>query len=346
MDGLADERVAEAVRALGRRDEHLVGDRLARALHQLGRAQPGDRLEQPVRDRAVEHGGGADDGLRGGGEPLDAGEQRVAQRLGQQPAVAVLGVREQLLGEQRVALRAAEEPLGQLVRGRLLQDARELRGDLVAVEALERDPLDAGGALQLGQQRAQRVAPVQLVGAVGDDEAERLLARAAHEEREEVARRAVGPVDVLERQQHRAGASELLEQRQHRLEQAALAGARLLVGACADAAQLGQQVGERVARARRELLGRVRAHPARERPQRGDERRVRDLRAAELEALAQEHARIARTRARLHLAQQPRLADARLAGDEHERRPPAGGALQRAFEQRPARPRGRRRWGS
>jgi hypothetical protein len=64
------------------------------------------------------------------------------------------------------------------------------------------------------------VAAVQLVGAVGDDEAERLRARAAHEEGQEVARRRVGPVQVLEHEDDRPLAAEPLEQRQQRLEHA------------------------------------------------------------------------------------------------------------------------------
>jgi len=130
-----------------------VRDRLARALHHLGGGEAGDRLEQPVRDRTIEHRGGPHDRLRGGAAPLDAGEQHVAQRLRQQPAVAVLGGGEQLLREQRVALRAGEQPLRERGRRRLLEDAVELLGDLAEVEALERDPLDAGRALQLGEQR-------------------------------------------------------------------------------------------------------------------------------------------------------------------------------------------------
>jgi hypothetical protein len=107
----------------------------------------------------------------------------------------------------------------------------------------------------------------------------------------------------------------------------------LLLGARADAAQLWQQLGERVARARRQLRRGVRAHAARERAQCGHQRRVGDLRAGELQALAEQHARLARVRARLELAQQARLADARLAGDERERRAARGGPLQRALEQ-------------
>jgi hypothetical protein len=114
--------------------------------------------------------------------------------------------------------------------------------------------------------------------------------------------------------------------------------------AAAGAAALGQQLGERVARAFGQLVQAVRADAARERPQRGDQRRIRDLRAAELEALAEEDARAARVRARLDLAQQPRLADARLAAGEHERRAALRGPFQRAVEQlqlgRPADERG------
>ena len=53
VDRLADQRVAERVVAVGVDHEHLVGDRLARALHHLVRRQVGDRLEQRVRGRPV-----------------------------------------------------------------------------------------------------------------------------------------------------------------------------------------------------------------------------------------------------------------------------------------------------
>ena len=105
----------------------------------------GDRLEQRVRAsggparrrRAI-------DRLRGAVESRSiAREQHVAQVLGQQPLLAVPAGRQQLLGVERVALRAGEQPLGEVARRRRLQDARELLGDLAAVEALERDPLDA-----------------------------------------------------------------------------------------------------------------------------------------------------------------------------------------------------------
>ena len=192
------------------------------------------------------------------------------------------------------------------------------------------------GALQLGQQRAQRVAPVQLVGAVGDDEAERLLARAAHEERDEVARRAVGPVQVLDREQHRPGAarsrssSASIASNRRPWRAAGSSSARVPVPPSSGSSSASAlRVGRRQVAGPRALGG----HPAGERPQRGDQRRVRDLRAAELEALAEQHARAALARAGLELAQQPRLADARLAADEDERRAAGRGAVERVAQQ-------------
>ena len=333
VDRLADQRVAEPVLVAGVDHQHLVRDRLARAVHHLGGREAGDRFEQLVPGGTIEHGDDADDRSGGVRQLLDAGEQDVAQRLGQHPALAVLERRQQLLGVERVALGARVEPVGELVRRRLLQDAGELLAQLGAVEPLEREPVDAGGPLELGQHRPQRMAPVQLVGAIRDDQAQRLLARAAHEERDEVARRAVRPVQVLDRQQHRARAPEPVEQREQRLEQPALARARLLVGAGADAAELGQQLGEGVAGRRRQCLGLLGREPARERPQGAHQRRVRDLRAAELQALAEQHARALLPRAGLELAQEPGLADARLAAHERERRAPGPGALERRAQQ-------------
>ena len=93
--------------------------------------------------------------------------------------------------------------------------------------AIERRQLDAPGALQpleLGQQRAQRVAAVQLVGAVGEQQQQPLLAQAAGQEGDECPGRAVGPVQVLQDQHHGLRLAEQVEQLQQRLEQPQLPG--------------------------------------------------------------------------------------------------------------------------
>ena len=233
-----------------------------------------------MADRALRDGGDADHVLRRGRQPLEAADHRVAQRGGQL-APAVGRGREQLLGVERVALRARVQAVGQVGVGLVVQDAGQLLGHLGAGEALERDPLDARGALELGEDGPKRVAAVQLVGAVGREHEERLGACVADEEDEEVARGGVGPVEVLDHQRERA---EAVEQREQRLEHLRLA----------------RRVGNRLA----------------ERPQRVDERRVGEGAAAELQAVADENGYAG---PRLELRHEAALADPRLARHERER---------------------------
>ena len=105
-----------------------------------------------------------------------------------------------------------------------------------AGERVQLDAAGAGVALELGQQRAQRVAAVQLVRAVGGDDEHALAAQRAGEVDEEGARRAVGPVQVLDREQQPVLARQQLEQ----LEQARRTGAPAPVAsssACASRAR-------------------------------------------------------------------------------------------------------------
>ncbi len=142
---------------------------------------------------------------------LDAEDQRVAQQLGQRAVTLALGG-EYLLGEERVALAAGIDALEQLVVGRRAEDSGQLRAELFAAEALDRDPRGCLGALDLGQERAQRMAPVQFVDAEGRDDQQSLAADVARQEREEVARGAVGPVKILDDEQHRRLLGEPLEE--------------------------------------------------------------------------------------------------------------------------------------
>ena len=221
-DDLAQQRVPERVAALLVGDHELGGDGLAHRVAQRARIDPGglgeDRVIQPPAGR--EH---AQRLLRVRGQPLDPQHQRVAQRRRERAAPVRPG-REQLLGEQRVALRAAEQPRQQVLAGRLAEDVVELLGELGARQRLELHPAGAGVALELGQQRAQRVAAVQLVRAVGRDDQHALAAQRARQVHEEGARRAVGPVQVLDRDQQAFLTREQLEELEQGVEQARLRG--------------------------------------------------------------------------------------------------------------------------
>ncbi len=225
---LAQQGVAEAVApALVRRDDvRLRG--LAQRRAQGGGVEAAGVCEDVVSDdppcrQQAQHV------LRGLAQALDAHHQRVAQRRGQCAAPVEAG-RQQLLGEERVALAALEEPLGESRVRRGSEDVAELLGQLGAREALEADAARARIALELGEQRAQRVAAVQLVGAVGGDDEHPLCPEAAAEEDEERAGRAIRPVDVLQHERERGIAPEAVEQGQQRLEEARL-GLRALVRA-------------------------------------------------------------------------------------------------------------------
>ena len=102
------------------------------------------------------------------------------------------------------------------------EDVAQRGGQLVARERRELDAAHARVALQLGHQRAERMAAVQLVEPVGGDDEQALVAEAAREVGEERASGAVGPVQVLEHEQQRRALAELAQQRERRLEQATL----------------------------------------------------------------------------------------------------------------------------
>ena len=232
----------------------------------------------------------AHDLLRVVAEPLDPQRQRRGQAR-RHGAAAVEPGGEQLLGEQRVALAAGVQPLDQRRVGRRAEDARELLAQLVAGEPGEVDP-QRPGALELGEQRPQRVAAVQLVGPVGRDHQQRLGAQRGGEEAQERARRGVRPVQVLDHQQDGRGARQPVEHGEQRLEHARLVAraahalARRRRGrAAASPARRGSSSGSSVEH---------RVAVAHERPQRGDERRVGQLALAQLDAVAAQHARAVR----------------------------------------------------
>ena len=99
---------------------------------------------------------------------------------------------------------------------------RELGGELGPIEAPELEAFRATAALLLGEERQQRVAPVELVGAIGRDEDDRALPQIASEKAEQLEGRPVGPMDVLDHDEQRRSRREPLEEEEDVLEQPAL----------------------------------------------------------------------------------------------------------------------------
>ena len=129
-------------------------------------------------------------------------------------------------------------------------------------------------------------------------------------------------MDVLEDEHERLRLAQSPQQPEQELEDPSLRKRALVAGL--GGVELGQERCE-PRRAAAELVGAQAA-------QRADDRCVGQLAVAEVHAVAREHACALFTGTGGELRDQARLADARLAGDEHDRRAPVGGALQRRAE--------------
>ncbi len=117
-------------------------------------------MRYPVADHRCR----ADDRSRTGGQGRQAGPEDVAQAGWQLGIESPAG--DQFLDVERQAIGAVEQRVDHRGSRPSAEDARELLPELLAVEGAEVDPLDSIGAVELGQDRSQRVAPIQVVAAV------------------------------------------------------------------------------------------------------------------------------------------------------------------------------------
>ena len=88
----------------------------------------------------------------------------------------------------------------------------------------EVDAVDSVQVVQTGDQRAKRDAAGELVAAVRDDEHDPLVAQPMGEVGDQVERRPVGPVHVLQDKDRRAVATEPVEQPEQGAEETRLPG--------------------------------------------------------------------------------------------------------------------------
>jgi hypothetical protein len=317
---LADERVAELVPPVGVHDDELGRDDGPQGRLELGLAEAGDAGEQVVAEPGAADRSDPQHPLGHVGQLVDPGEQQVAQAVRDVGAGRVAGERE-LLDEERVALGALVDRVDGARFGFGAEQLRQQRGGGLAVEAFQLQALDAADAVQLGEEGAQRVAALQLVGAVRDQQQHVRQPRRAHQEADQVAGGPVGPVQVLQDEHQRLRLGQPGEQRRDQVEQVAPAD---LVGV-RRGAQLGQQPGELALAA----LQHGRPVGVHELAQRGRERRERQALLAELERLPGEDPGAVGRGDPAELLHQAGLAHARLAADQDGRRLGAARAFQR-----------------
>ena len=181
---------------------------------------------------------------------------------------------------------------------------REQRRQLLAPERPELEHERRAGAPDAVGKPAHALGRRELVGPVGREQQNRPVVEVVREEDDEIERRGIGPVQILEHEQHGCGSGALGEQRQRLLEHPQLRAGRLPLG----------------------LPGLA------ERAQRLDERLVRQLRADEIDRAAEEDLEPGVAGASRELGREPGLADARLPGDEDGRTRPRPRCVERALE--------------
>ena len=319
VDHLADERVAEAIGPGVVIHHQQVGvHRGADRRLQRRIVQPDDGLEQVVaglpsdrRDRAEHLPGRLVEGR-------DIGGDQVGEHDGDRLSCGVR--RHELLREERVALAASDDLVDELRRRRAVAQAFDARPHRARSEALELEAHHVREAGERGEPAPLRTG-ADLVGPVGADQHDALVDEVPGQELEQVQRDGIGPVEVLEADDHDVGPGEV--------------GDEVEDG--------GEEAGAAVA-----PTARVRSHPAGQRcqlvpsgqdalgapvdlPEEIGQRGERDRATPHLDAAADVQRHLAAGRA---LAQDRGLADARIAGDEQHHRSAGPGARHGALERR------------
>ena len=328
LDDLAQQLVAEAVAARGLVLQDAVVERRPEAVVDVRLVDLEDVGEEPLVDRPAGDRRGVHDRPCGPVEPRDAREQDLDHRP---RTLGVLGG-EQLLDEQRVAPGPAPDPVEDARRRVAARDQRQLAAHGVAVQAVELDDDRRRRPLELPEPGEDRVAAREVVDAAREDDREALGREVPRQEREQVARRAVDPVDVLDDEHDRPGRRQRTEQPEDPLEQASLPEARGEPGRVgrpewrgdAVAGELGDDRGEVRATGPEDLLQAVGRNGPGEATERGRDRQVRQARDADVEAFANQHEPgLSAVRRRVRrLAHEARLADSCLAKHHDEPRRP------------------------
>ena len=338
VEGLADECVRERIAGAGaaaRLDDELCIDRLLQCVDERVLVELGHRAEDVEGEAAPEHGSMREHALAAFGEASEAPRQHfhdplghadLVRRQGRRPAAATLEehagldqMAHHLLDEERVSLRVLEdgahEPGGRLIAG----VRRDELADAPLVEPVEPDALEQPLATQVGEQLRERVLAAELLVPVGADHEQRRFVRRSDDVPQQAECGSIRPLEVVQHEHERGARRRLAQKQRDGLEQQVAVRLpfarfdRLLDGL--RGCELRNQPGELPA-ARAEGDARpVETSAPRVVAKRLDEGLVRD--ECFLLAGGVEHGAVV-VHPERELAQQPRLADPRLAGDQHE----------------------------
>ena len=201
MDDLPEQGVAEHEVGIalspGRHEDPSIHD-LAKGIRTLGRREVRDRDEQLVVDPGPGRRCDAEDLLARLRDGATRARTTSRSRAGQLAVVRLARHGEDLFREEGVPTGPLQGPVDETG----VRDMAELVGQqprqVVPIEPGKVDPVDALAALELGQKGHERAARVDFVRADRGDEQDALVAQVADQEREEVPRRRIGPLEVLD----------------------------------------------------------------------------------------------------------------------------------------------------
>ena len=204
VDRLLDTRITGEIR-----DEREI-DRLARDRGHLER--PHARRAEPV--------GAEQHGLANAVRKRHVVTGRELDRVGVLLEASACGERRRkLLDQERHTLGALEDPLHETRPGRSLDDPRDQRRDLIALERREHQLLQPPTAPELGPHATERMRARHVVAAIRREEEQRLALHGRRQRRQQIEGRLVDPLEIVEEHGSWLTARDPGERLDHRLGQ-------------------------------------------------------------------------------------------------------------------------------
>ena len=276
--------------------------RFAQRLAHVALSKPCNGAEELVRDVASHGRRYMQEALRPSVEPDHALQKQIAQSTRKLSLVARGS--EEFFGKEGVAFGAGNNRAGQRRLQRRVGAGREQLHQLLILERAQLEHEPRVRASDAVREPAHALHRRELVWAIGREQQNLLVDEVVREEDEEIERRRVSPVQIVEHDQHRCESRSVGEQRECVLEHPQLRARRLPIGA--------PRLPERS-----ESL---------------EERLVRQLRADEIDRAPEKDLESGIAGASRKLGGEPGLADARFSGDEDGRTVPRLRPIERATE--------------
>ena len=237
VEGLTDQGVREGVGAGRHLDDELGVDGLLQGPQELLFGEVADRFQHRVAELGADDSRDGQDLVGGGGEaghspanhladplgdaePVEAG-RRLPSPLGAAKGARFSQVADDLVEEEGVAVGLAPEREGQrpvLLAG-ILAGTGEQGGDVVGGEAAELEAGEAVVAAEVGEHLGEGVGAGKVALAVGADDEHGGGPPVPKQVAQHEQGRLVGPVQVVEDEQHRARLGGQVEQLGHTLEE-------------------------------------------------------------------------------------------------------------------------------